>query len=697
MSLSYTHQRDSGAISGDAAPRFSVNSNLMNYSIPKNDDTSVSPTLESSTSRREIQRGDSDTQSRQLEAQIEHLTLQNVKLQRTNRLLKVDTDNLIEQKTSPLEKTIQELTIANVRLQRASRLLQLELDEKTEQLNKFQQNQILQMKTVGPEYEFLVQNINLLQRQIAGHPTCDDTCCFTMQPIDQSTMVMTLPCNDHDTDSDDNEEEGVEAQHICRPVIHSSISQGSYAVELENKILRLEQFIEELDEEKEQILRQHSYKDNDVETLKKELRIKDQIVSQLEQDFMGLEDQIEHLQKELQDQTMFNSGSSNASSHSNIRSLLTPPPIQSDPKRQSQMLMESKRRSLAIKDTDILEQMLRGDLEGFNQQQHHHHQTQRNSTIMVIEEHDDLKKGINEKLISCLTCDGFPCTFPCNHSLNNHNSKTDDPFALFTGVALALGVASQLGITDDWTVPITLATLALKEEFDQEVAVNTRPKMSWDEEDSDDNANVKESWDDSEEEEQAEEKKVEKSVETAAPTIKKKLTLKEKIAEKEAALKEQKAKKIALANRFMEGETEEERFERAQKEAGIEKAEFHEEGDAPKKTPSKPVESIKPRYRSEFEEFQKLLTNLILEQKSNPLYASFIEQLAKDIAAPALDMDVRKAASSLTALANDKQRQQKEILKNSKKTKGKVQPAKAVPAVSTREYSTTYDDFDDFM
>lgn len=48
------------------------------------------------------------------------------------------------------------------------------------------------------------------------------------------------------------------------------------------------------------------------------------------------------------------------------------------------------------------------------------------------------------------------------------------------------------------------------------------------------------------------------------------------------------------------------------------------------------------------------------------------------------DMDVRKAASSLTALANDKQRQQREALKNSKKTKGKVQPAKAAPVQSSR-------------
>lgn len=177
-SLTYSaqqQQRDSIIIPPDTTSRFSVNSNLMNYSIPKNDnDTTglvkkspVSSPLRENNSKREIQRGDSDTRTRQLEAQIEQLTLQNVKLQRTNRLLKVDTDNLIEQKTSPLEKTIQELTVANVRLQRATKLLQQELDEKTNQLNNYKQNQILQMKSVGPEYEFLVQNINLLQRQVS--------------------------------------------------------------------------------------------------------------------------------------------------------------------------------------------------------------------------------------------------------------------------------------------------------------------------------------------------------------------------------------------------------------------------------------------------------------------------------------------------------------------------------------------------
>ncbi|KAI7907603.1 translation initiation factor eIF3 subunit-domain-containing protein [Cokeromyces recurvatus] len=722
----------------------------MNYSIPTGfNEKRLSPPIHNKNRKREIQSGDSDTRLRQLEAQVEQLTLQNVKLQRTNRLLKIDTDNLIEQRTSPLEKTIEELTIVNVKLQRLSRLLQLELDEKTKELNEFKQNQILQMKSVGPEYEFLVQNINLLQRQIAGRPICDDTCCFTMKPIDQSTMVMTLPSTNND---EITENEAIEAQHICRPIIHSNISQGSYAIELEKKIYHLNQAIEELYEEKDQMFRQQSLKDNDFETLKKELRIKDEIVTQLEQDFMGLEDQIEHLQKVLQDQSYTNNDD-------NTCSLITSPPItQSDPKRQSYMLMESKRRSLAIKDTELLEQMLRGDLEiGFQHKQnpktlsslkysnYTEEDAERKSSIeSIIEEDDDITFNNKSSSLSSLSSsssivtsntlslntnyidqketeeeeeieginntscnNGIPCTFPSkNHlissssllnnntdnNLNNNNCNSKKPkygpFLLFAGMAINLGFASCLGITDDWT------------EFNDEVVVNTRPKMAWDDEESDDNDNqVKESWDESEEEEEEKQVQPVKKTETVTKApAKKNLTLKQKIAEKEALLKEQKAKKIALANRFLEGETEEEKFERAQKEAGIKKEESDDiqVEEVSKKAPSKPVESIKPRTRADFEEFKQLLTDMILQTKGNSAYASFIEQLAKDLSAPMKDMDVRKAASSLTALANDKQRQQKEALKHSKKTKGKVQPAKAAPA-PTREYSSTYDDFDDFM
>lgn len=97
---------------------------------------------------------------------------------------------------------------------------------------------------------------------------------------------MTLPPENDKADS----------QHICRPIVHSSVSQGSYAIELENKIVHLEQVVEELDNDKGHILRQMAFKDNDIETLKKELQLKDNIVSQLEQDFLDLEEQLRYLQ-----------------------------------------------------------------------------------------------------------------------------------------------------------------------------------------------------------------------------------------------------------------------------------------------------------------------------------------------------------------------------------------------------------------
>ncbi|OAD66492.1 hypothetical protein PHYBLDRAFT_74145, partial [Phycomyces blakesleeanus NRRL 1555(-)] len=181
------------------------------------------------------------------------------------------------------------LTLNNVQLQRVTRLLQQDLEEKTKQMLRIQCDQIMQMKNVGPEYEFLVQMVNLLHRQISGEPTCEDTCCYTLAPIDQSSMVMTLP--------PENDDQEMEAQHICRPIVHSSISQGSYAIELENKIVRLEQIIDQLEEDKEAAQCQQEYKDNDIEMLKKELRIKDEIVSQLEQDFMTLEEQLANLQR----------------------------------------------------------------------------------------------------------------------------------------------------------------------------------------------------------------------------------------------------------------------------------------------------------------------------------------------------------------------------------------------------------------
>lgn len=113
------------------------------------------------------------------------MTLQNVKLLRTNRLLKIDTDNLIKQTTQPLQEKISELTLANIRLQRANKLLQMDVEEKTNELNFHREQEIIKLKSVGPEYEYLVQMINLLHRQVS------DTCYFMR--LKRSRVRLTDP------------------------------------------------------------------------------------------------------------------------------------------------------------------------------------------------------------------------------------------------------------------------------------------------------------------------------------------------------------------------------------------------------------------------------------------------------------------------------------------------------------------------
>lgn len=113
-----------------------------------------------------IHGGESSTRIRQLESQVESLTLQTVKLQRVNRLLKIDADNLIKEKTKGLEEQIAGLTLQNVRLQRANRLLMEELEDRTKEVNQIREDAIIKMNAVGPEYEYLVQMVNLLHRQV---------------------------------------------------------------------------------------------------------------------------------------------------------------------------------------------------------------------------------------------------------------------------------------------------------------------------------------------------------------------------------------------------------------------------------------------------------------------------------------------------------------------------------------------------
>jgi hypothetical protein len=132
------------------------------------------------------------------------------------------------------------------------------------------------MKHVGPEYEYLVQVIHLLYRQLAGKSAdCQSTCCFTEKPIS-------------------NKEE----KHICRPIIKShNIPAGSIATVLEQENHQLREGMDILMDDRDALYQLLKDKEEDNETLKYELKVKDDIVKQLESDFEKMELEVTDLQK----------------------------------------------------------------------------------------------------------------------------------------------------------------------------------------------------------------------------------------------------------------------------------------------------------------------------------------------------------------------------------------------------------------
>ena len=69
-----------------------------------------------------------------------------------------------------------------------------------------------------------------------------------------------------------------------------------------------------------------------------------------------------------------------------------------------------------------------------------------------------------------------------------------------------------------------------------------------------------------------------------------------------------------------------------------------------------------------------IIAHIIKRHQDKPLYGTFVEHHVRALAAPLRDVEVRKAASGLTTLANEKQREQREKLSGKKKPKSTGKP-----------------------
>ncbi|EUC57072.1 eukaryotic translation initiation factor 3 subunit J [Rhizoctonia solani AG-3 Rhs1AP] len=198
----------------------------------------------------------------------------------------------------------------------------------------------------------------------------------------------------------------------------------------------------------------------------------------------------------------------------------------------------------------------------------------------------------------------------------------------------------------------------------------------------------------------------------AAPPKKKKGTIKSKIAEKEAA--------AANARRGAAGELDPEEWVTTGEGAGLSVAELRARelesdlknttdllgaaalGDAPSELAE--LATFNPRNKEDFQRLSDMIIEHVIQRhQSKPLYATFVDLHVRALAESLRDVDIRKAASTLSTLANEKQKEQRDKASGKKKPKAALKPvlgaAKVNNKVDTSTYDEPLDDFgnDDFM
>ncbi|TFK36656.1 eukaryotic translation initiation factor 3 subunit J [Crucibulum laeve] len=229
-------------------------------------------------------------------------------------------------------------------------------------------------------------------------------------------------------------------------------------------------------------------------------------------------------------------------------------------------------------------------------------------------------------------------------------------------------------------------------------------KTKWEGEDEDEDAPVSD-W-----EESSEEESDKPTPATVAPP-KKKGTLKAKLAEKEA----EKARRRAAGEEDYDSDEVLDPREKARRDKERElNADLNNAAEllgsaALGGTSSSELDSLisfQPRTKEDFQTLSSRIIDFIVKRHQNkPLYASFVEHHVRELAMPLKDVEVRKAASGLTTLANEKQKEAKDKASGKKKAKGAAKPGLGGSKVSSRMdtgiYDEVLDDFgtnaDDFM
>ena len=95
--------------------------------------------------------------------------------------------------------------------------------------------------------------------------------------------------------------------------------------------------------------------------------------------------------------------------------------------------------------------------------------------------------------------------------------------------------------------------------------------------------------------------------------------------------------------------------------------------------------SFQPRTKEDFIKFSdQIIQYIVKRHQEKPLYAAFVEHHVRQLALPLRDVEVRKAASGLTTLANEKQKEARDKASGKKKPKATAKPVLGATKVSNK-------------
>ncbi|KAI8961425.1 translation initiation factor eIF3 subunit [Daldinia sp. FL1419] len=249
-------------------------------------------------------------------------------------------------------------------------------------------------------------------------------------------------------------------------------------------------------------------------------------------------------------------------------------------------------------------------------------------------------------------------------------------------------------------------------------------RSKFDDEEGED-SDVLESWDAAEDSE-AEREKAKKAAEAKAKADAEAAANKKSKAQRIAEHKAERARRLAEGSDVSEDEDEAERRERmrrTEKESDLKHAEdlFGDAGislsngrkattvgSAVSIDPTDPTKTVNlsslplfnPQTKTQFETLRNTMVPIIASNHKKAHYSLFLQEFAKQLAKDLPSDQIKKVASTLTTLSNEKMKEEKASEKGGKKTKAqKTKTTLVTSRANTTDVATYEEDFgdDDFM